>query len=57
MKQGTIQLELSKEDVDELERFWDDWNDESFALHAAYIFRKLLIKAGYMKEYGCNSNL
>lgn len=48
MKQLTI--EIPDDDWYELEQNWSVWNDESFALHAAYYFREALVRAGYMEE-------
>lgn len=48
MKQVTITF--TDDQWKELEQNWDTWNDESYAMHAAYILRKALIKAGYIDE-------
>ena len=46
----TITIEIPDDDWKELEQNWDSWNDQSFAIHAAYYFREAIIRAGYIYE-------
>ena len=52
-----VSLELSNDDIRELEENWTMWSDESYAIHAAHIFRDALIRAGYMKEERWDDNV
>lgn len=46
----TLTIQLTDEQWQEIQDFWDLWNDESFAIHAAYYFREALVRGGYMEE-------
>ncbi len=48
MREVTIQF--TDEQWREIEDYWEYWNDESFALHAAYFLREALIRAGYIAK-------
>lgn len=43
-------IELTEEEVRELESDWNVWSDESYCIHAAYILRAALIRAGWKEK-------
>ena len=40
-----MKIELTDDEIREIDQGWDYWNDESYPIHAAYILRAAIERA------------